>query len=190
MSDEFIRKVMANFKIEASKISFGGYIPLNVIGYAEMLHCNTIAWRTSPQVQHLIFQKDLKIPDGKYAIPGLVWIFGTSLEMYAYQTWDGEKTLLYWAPFYNVDKENVCLGTASKYVGNYKALTFKDTMDRVQTAFFDSRFTHAGNEDNVKNSFIGLFEKTLNQKEFPYDYLVPAEITVKQVCDELFKSTI
>lgn len=123
-------------------------------------------------------------------VPGLVWVFGDTLDLYAYTEWKAEKTALYHAPFYNISKENVCLGTASNYIDDRRQhlYSFRDIMDIVETAFWRSKFTHAGSTDNIKGAFPALFEKTKDAKDYPYEYLVPAKITVNDIANEIFRS--
>lgn len=188
LTEGFIRKVFSNMNVDSKKINFGGYIPVNVIGYAEKLAYNTVVWRSPPGQEFLSFTVK-QIEDGKRAIPGLVWVFGNSLDLYSYIDWKGEETVLYYAPFWNVNHENVCMGTANNYLGDdTKMVTFKNLIERVQHAFFNSKFTHAGSEQNVNKTFQGLFEKTLNAKEFPTEYLVSTKLTVKNICNEIFSS--
>lgn len=128
------------------------------------------------------------MPEGKHRVPPLLWIFQNGLTMYSFKNWDGKKTELHWAPFWNISDNHVCLGTASNYVGEGKFFTFEDIMRRVQTAFFDSTFTHAGSETNVALSFQGLYEKTLNAKTYPYEYLVRTNKTLGDICNHIFKT--
>lgn len=191
MSEEFIRKVFNNFKIATSKVSFGGYIPPRVIGYAEKMDCNVIAWRSADQKRYLMYEKKTDIASANYAVPPLIWIFGNSLDLYAYKVWNGEKTELFYAPFYNVTKERVCLGTAASYIGDKKFFTFNDVIRTVEDAFFNSTFTHAGSEFNIAKSTLGYLAKTKDQEYFTaYDYLQPAGVTIADVCNSIFKSDV
>lgn len=166
---------------------FGGYIPTNVIGYADKLTYNMIMWRTEVQKVNMIFKKDTGIADGKYFVPGLVWVFGQSLDLYAYKEWQGEQTELYRAPFLNINEDDVCLGTAADYIDIKKSeYSFKDVTSLVEKVFWESRFTHVSNTNQIEGSFLGMYEKSLT--EFPYEVLVSSKKTVKKLCNEIFSS--
>lgn len=145
-------------------------------------------WRTTEQKVDLIFSKEAKIPDGKYRVPGLIWVFGESLDLYAYQEWENEKTKLYLPPFYNCTGPDVCLGTAADYLGrDTNRVTFAQVTRDVEAAFWNSRFTHAGGGKNINGNFGALYEKTLNASSYPYEYLIPAnKKTLKDISDEIF----
>jgi PRTRC genetic system protein B len=157
------------------------------MGYADKLTYSVMMWRTEKQHVEMYFDKKLKVADGKYHVPGLVWIYGVTLELYAYKEWNGEKTELYYAPFHNLTKGSVCLGTARDYIDKDKNnYTFKDIMRKVETAFFKSRFTHSSNDGQITGSYMGMYEKS--KKAFPEDVLVSAKINIKTLANEVFNS--
>jgi PRTRC genetic system protein B len=187
LDEDFIKHIFRHFKSNENKITFGGYIPTNVLGYADKLTFSLMMWRTERQKVEMFFDKKLKVADGKYHVPGLVWIYGSSLELYAYKEWDGEKTELYYAPFHNITKGSVCLGTARDYIDKDKNdYTFKDIMKKVEAAFFRSRFTHSNDNSQINGSYAGMYEKSA--KAFPEEVLVSAKINIKTLANEVFNS--
>lgn len=190
VNENFIREVFTHFKADIKKIDFGGYVPPGVVAFADNIQRNTVAWRTPEQDVNLMFSKGMHIPDGKYRVPGLLWIFSDSLDIYAYKEWDEQETALYLPPFHNCTQENVCLGSASSYLRKKKArYTFEEVIKDVETTFWKSEFTHAGGgSGNIDGNFVALFEKTNrehNMPDYPYEYLKSANKTVKQVIDEI-----
>lgn len=166
---------------------FGGYIPTNIIGFADKLSHNLIMWRTETQKVSLTFKPDTGLKDGKYFVPGLVWIFGQQLDLFAYKEWKGEQTELYYAPFLNVNKRDVCLGTASSYIDiKQTEYSFKDVTSVVEKVFWNSRFTHVSNTEQIEGTFLSMYEQSL--LTFPNDVLVSAKLTVKKLCNEIFST--
>lgn len=189
LSDAFVQELVRNLKLDKNKYTFGGYIPPNVIGYAERLEYNHVIWFTAPSKQRLLFKKDTRIPTGEYIVPGVVWSFGNTLELYAYKEWKGINTELYWPPFYNCSGCSVCLGTAKDYLRAQGAhYSFLELMESVENTFWNSTFTHAGSTDNIKGNFSAMYEKCIKVSEFPYSYLLPAGLTLKELTNEIFNS--
>lgn len=182
--------MVSHFKTE-HKVQFGGYVPPNVVAFADKFRYNKMAWRTPEMVMDIHFANKAGMPDGKYVVPGLVWSFGDSLDLWAYKDWKGNDTELYRAPFFNVNNENVCLGTASDYIKQNKSYTFAGLMETVETAFFRSKFTHVGSDKQINGAFAALLEKTtVTKKEtpkFPYEYLVESGYKLSTVIEKEYQ---
>lgn len=151
---------------------------------------NVVLWKTPPKQVQLLFTDKAGPKSGLYPIPGLVWVFGSDLSIYAYDKWEGQDTVLYHAPFLNVSRAGVCLGSAGDYLEGKNRYTFTDVMEQVEHAFFFSKFSHAGagSEDSLKVPFESLYERTLGKEKFPYEVLVPVNFTVKKLCNEIFNT--
>jgi len=182
-----VEQVVKHFKSNEKRVMFGGYIPTNVIGYADKINYNLVLWRTEAQKVRMLFDSKLKIEDGKYHVPGLVWVFGKELKLYAYKEWNGEKTQLFFAPFHNISEGSVCLGTAMDYLDtDVMEYTFRDVTQKVEAAFWQSKFTHSSNDGQINGTFVGLYSKS--KFEFPYDVLISADKTIKELSHEVFGS--
>ena len=98
-----------------------GILPTNI------LHINpsekgTVLWYTKAQEQQLYFVNGLGIPNGKAYVPPMLWYASkNSLAVFALTTdrRPTEKTLLYYAPFFNIYEDGkVCMGTVSIDIKN------------------------------------------------------------------------
>jgi PRTRC genetic system protein B len=112
----------------------------------------------------MYFNKNLKIPNGEYHIPGLVWqVKGESLSLFAYKT----KRLtagaqLHSAPFFNVDSKNgnVCLGNAELKQPEWLVshvepkLTYQMFTKHWEDMFFLSEFSHVLNGNPTKTNLV------------------------------------
>ncbi len=113
VSHSFIKKLVENLSLETSSTPHGE-LPKSML-YADM-QGEKYVWYRPPCRRYLYFKSGLNIPNGEYALPGLIWIVQkNSLSLYAYKS----KRLtpnapLHAAPFFNVDPKggNVCLGNA------------------------------------------------------------------------------
>lgn len=180
--------MVKHFKQGKGKVSFGGYIPPNVVAYAEHIRYNHVVWHTPPGTQELLFKEKLGIATAEYPVPGLIWSFGHNLNLFAYIEWKGQETQLYMPPFFNCSGSLVCLGTASEFIGRRQKLTFIQLMNTVETAFWDSEFTHVGDEDNIKGNWAAMYEEAKTTKTFPNDRLKPIKAKLKNIADEIFNS--
>jgi PRTRC genetic system protein B len=188
LDEHFIKTVFRSMDIREEATLFSGYVPDNVIGYAHGFRNSTVMWYTPPFRPMMIFNKETRIKSQHYSVPGLLWIYNGSLDIYAYKKWNAKETELYMPPFYNCDKNgNVCLGTASQWIAGKKAMSFEDLMKTVQDGFWKSEFTH-GTHVTIKGSFAELYQITAKE-HFPLDVLKPVNKTVKQLCDALFKKS-
>jgi len=98
-----------------------GILPTNI------LHINpsekgTVIWYTKARQRQLYFVNSLGIPNGKAQVPSMLWFASkNSLSVFALASdrRPTEKTLLYYAPFFNVyENGNVCMGTVNIDIKN------------------------------------------------------------------------
>jgi PRTRC genetic system protein B len=166
---------------QANFISVSGIIPEN------LLFCNSspgqekFVWFKPASLQHLYFHENLKIKDGIFPLPPLVFIGSKgSLEVFALQENSKPKTdtILCLAPFHNVNSNgDVCLGNSR---GMSKPKTFEDFISYFEILFFNSRFTHANNSQ-LRTNINSLWRGLKGKKEFPLDKLVATKATLKDL---------
>jgi PRTRC genetic system protein B len=111
----------------------------------------------------LYFRHDLKIPNGEYSLPGLVWMVNNeSLSLYAYRAkHPAPDTQLYKAPFFNVYHDgSVCLGNASLKLP--ENITFQNFIKHWENKFFLSEFSQILGNNPVRSNLVLLFKNSVN----------------------------
>lgn len=142
-------------------------------------------WFTPAMTHFLAFTKDLKIPDGKYPVPPILWKASrTGLTVFALAKNEAPtmKTLLYKAPFFNIyDAGNVCMGTVEIDIDRNTHL--EAFMQKWEELFFNSKFSHVlGGKSPVKGNIIQLWQSLSDsRKKFPVNYLVKHSLTMKNL---------
>jgi len=112
---------------------------------------------------------------GKYFIPNLVFKYqDEELNVYAIKSEDllnlSPDTQLYKAPFLNVNEDgDVCMGTAK--VKKSKNLT--EMIKNIETAFFNSEFTHTNQNKIVSGNLADAFNN--QKKKFDEKLLLKAD---------------
>ena len=153
VSIKFVQSLAENFTMESSSVPYGE-IP------KRLLYANTgeekYVWHTPPCRKYLYFKSGLNIPNGEYAIPGLVWqVKGDSLYLFAYMAKRlTSGTQLFSAPFFNVDSNNgsVCLGSAKLKLP--EKLTFLTFIKHWEEMFFLSEFSHLLGSNPTKTNLV------------------------------------
>ena len=161
VSKNFVKSLVDNFSDHASTVPHGE-IPERLL-YADSRKQKYV-WHTPPCSKYMYFKSILKIPNGEYCIPGLVWnVNDNSLSMYAY----GAKRLtpntrLFSAPFFNVNPNDgsVCLGNASLKMP--ETLTFHNFLKFWEDKFFLSEFSHVTSRNPVKNNLVLVVKKSVH----------------------------
>lgn len=188
LSISTIKKVFNSLQKHSEKrTNFGGYIPPYVLGYKEGVKHNKFLWRSEPGIKDIFFTKQSNIKSHKYHVPGLVWFLENELSIYAYKEWKELKTELFYAPFLNVSKEVVCLGTANEYVSASlrNAHCFTDTIKALEIGFWNSYFSHTGTfNKQISGSFIDYYSRA--KTAIPYELLTPANILLENLIQTEF----
>lgn len=150
-----------------------GILPTNI------LHINpsekgTVLWYTKAQQRKLYFVDSLDIPNGKAQVPPMLWLADkNSLTVFALANnrRPTEKTLLYYAPFFNIyEKGNVCMGTVSIDIKN--STSVEEFIQAWEDYFFNSYFSHSLCENLTKNNIVSLWKSLINtDKPFPIEVL-------------------
>jgi PRTRC genetic system protein B len=160
-----------------------GLLPKNVL-YINP-DCNGYAiWYTPPQKQTLYFRDDLGIPNGKAAVPALVWRANRNhLWVYALNghTNISTQSTLFRAPFFNTGEDGkVCMGNVNITLPPNCGL--EEFMELWQGYFFNSYFSHLLGSNPVKGNIVQLWQKLINKrKPFPSEQLNKLPFTLKKL---------
>ena len=107
-------------------------------------------WSNPPGKRRMFFRGSLNIPEGEYHVPGVVYVAGEcNLHIYAYKgTKLTPESDLYYGPFFNTTRGNVCLGTAA--VKKPLNPTYTELMAYWEKRFWLTEFTHLGGTGKLK----------------------------------------
>ncbi|MES2331219.1 MAG: PRTRC system protein B [Bacteroidota bacterium] len=142
-------------------------------------------WFTPAMKHFLSFTPDLKIPDGMYPVPPMLWKASrTGVTVFALSKDEipTMKTILYKAPFFNVyDNGTVCMGTVDIDIDRH--INLEAFMDKWEEYFFNSKFSHVlGGKSPVKGNIIQLWQSLTNShKKFPVSCLTKHSLTIKNL---------
>ena len=161
-----------------------GLLPENVL-YINAGKNGYAIWYTQAQTVPLFFQEDLGVPNGKAHVPALIWKASKKeLSIYAIvdETNPTEKTLLYYAPFFNIYKNGrVCMGTVDIDIDSKCCL--EEFIALWESYFFNSKFSHLLDTYNPINSnIVQLWQQQVSGKsKFPHDELIKNGKTLKNL---------
>ena len=160
-----------------------GLLPKNVL-YINPDRNGYAIWHTPPQQRMLYFSTNLGLPNGKAAIPALVWRANrTSLSVYALADNNSidQHTPIYRAPFFNVHQDGkVCMGNVNINLPNNCGL--EEFIRLWEDYFFNSFFSHGLGTNPVKGNIIQLWQKLIGKrKAFPTDQLTTHPFTLKKL---------
>ena len=160
-----------------------GILPTNI------LHINpsekgTVLWYTKAQQRQLYFVNGLGVPNGKAQVPPMLWLASkNSLSVFALANdrRPTEKTLLHYAPFFNIyEKGNVCMGTVSIDIKN--SASVEEFIQAWEHYFFNSYFSHSLCENLTKKNIVNLWKDLINtDKPFPKEVLKKNNKTLKNL---------
>ena len=160
-----------------------GILPTNI------LHINpsekgSVIWYTKAQQRQIYFVSGLGIPNGIAQVPPMLWKADkSSLSVFALATnrRPTEKTLLHYAPFFNIyEKGNVCMGTVSVEIKN--SASVEEFIQAWEDYFFNSYFSHSLSADLTKTNIVNLWKDIINtDKPFPIEILKKNNKTLKNL---------
>ena len=154
------------------------FLPANVLVRTQ----ESIVWWTPPAIRSMFYAKEkgnevAQLSGRRFPQPSLVFrAQAGSLDIRALLSNErpGPKTPLYRAPYWNVnDSGEVCLGTTQVP----KEVTI-DSLDRWESAFFESEFTHPNATRKLTEypgGFVALWKSLIGKRHFPANYLVDAK---------------
>lgn len=161
-----------------------GLLPKNIL-YISSGNEPYVIWHTLKTVRHCLFVEGLKIADGNYPVPPMLWKADRdTLTVYALS---GNRrptlhTPLFRAPFFNIHPDGrVCMGTVNIDINESGCL--EDFISQWESYFFNSRFSHTlGGSSPVKGNIIQLWQHLHNTTDiFPVCSLTKQNINLKEL---------
>lgn len=177
---EFMNEITRNYS-ETQGGTPHGVIPEN------LLYCDTrkgsekYIWYNPPRKRMMYFKDSLKIENAEYNLPGVIYAAkGEALDIYAYKGGiPDEKTELFEAPFFNVTRSGVCLGSVKiEKPGNP---TYDRLLEYWEKKFWLTEFSHLGGNGNPTKSNLVLVTKAARNAPFNLDELKPLKLTLKDL---------
>ena len=159
-----------------------GILPTNIL-QINPSEKGTVLWYTKAQHRQLYFVDGLGIPSGKAQVPPMLWFANkNSLSVFALSSdrRPTEKTLLHYAPFFNVyENGKVCMGTVDVNIQHSASL--EEFTEKWEEYFFNSYFSHLMNEHNpINENCVNLWKNLIDtEKPFPKEVLKSANRTLK-----------
>ena len=145
----------------------------------------SVLWYTQSQERQMYFVKKLEIPNGKAKIPAMLWFANKErLSVFALTSdkRPTEKTLLYYAPFFNVYEDgSVCMGNVNVHIKN--SASVEEFTNAWEDYFFNSYFSHLlDNYNPIKGNCVNLWKRLIETGEtFPVGVLKKNDKTLKNV---------
>jgi PRTRC genetic system protein B len=161
-----------------------GILPTNILQINPSEKA-TVLWYTKSQQRQLYFVNGLSIPNGKAQVPSMLWFANkNSLSVFALASdrRPTEKTLLHYAPFFNVyENGNVCMGTVNIDIQN--SASVEEFMQAWESYFFNSYFSHLlGNYNPIKGNCVTMWKDLIGtENPFPKEELKPNNKTLKNL---------
>lgn len=159
---------------EDRSVKATGLLPTNLLYFNPSHSGATIVWYNKPTKRNLTFGPKIKLKDGLYNMPGLIFFAkDNSLQVFAFAGAGkpGLKTKIFKGPFYNMhDNGAVCMGTT---IESRAKRDLKEEMERHERRFFGSRFTHTLCQEVISKKYTlnKLYTKIARTK-FPTDALI------------------
>lgn len=169
MLEELKNIKLLSQNVDIYRQRFSNVIAPNVL-YFDTSQLNIrLIWYISPSIKPMRFDKSLKIDNGSYAVPGIIFDYCQGeTKVYAYKeiSKNREKTKLYHLPLFNISNDgSLCWGNVMDKEIEYNC--FEDLMKKVEGLFFESKFTHSGATDVVcKIPLITYWQMAKNKQEF------------------------
>jgi len=182
LSEDAIRHILLAFQSMGTCRS-GGVLPENVISTSPT---GGVAWWLPAATRALCLTKDLEkstgLKSGPYNWPPLLFLLSQSkATIYVLPSSErpGNDTPLFIPPFWNVQPSgDICFGSARYNTDS----SIQDNMKSIETAFFDSYFSHiyGGGNRFSDESKLTLNSAWAQSKEtpFPTEALRPFNMTV------------
>lgn len=178
---EFMNELTHGYVAEHNGVPYGT-IPPNML-YADNRYGHMrYIWYNEPRKHMMYFRQSLGIENGEYLMPGIIYeAVGASLNVYAYKGSEPptQNTELYAAPFFNVTRERVCLGSAN--AKKKMNLSYEELCDYWERVFWLSEFSHLGSAGNPTKSNLVTVTKAAKSAPFDENELKPLNIELKSI---------
>lgn len=177
---EFMNALVESYSDERQNVPHGR-LPSN------MLWCDTrkghekYIWYNPPGKRQMFFKDSLNIKDGVFHLPGVVYIIENErMTIFAYKgRIPEEDTPLYLAPFFNVTRGSVCLGSST--LEKPENMDFHALQEYWEKRFWLSEFSHLGGQDNPTHSNLVLVTEQARDSPFNEDELKPLDKQLKDI---------
>lgn len=171
LAKEHLTKMVVTLGDSAfTPMKINGILPENLLYFQQSFTDLTLIWWLPPSEQTLHFKDQVKLPEGRIKLPGLIFsVVGKGLDVFAVKG-DKKPTLkcqLYKAPFYNTSSNgDVCMGNVKE---NKQKAEIVEEMKRWEKRFFNSYFTHLSDDKILANGFnLQLIFKELMKTKAPF----------------------
>jgi hypothetical protein len=160
-------------------LTYKGFIPEDLLLLETGKGKINFVQRTEPRKANLIFKKEM-FPSGEYHIPGLVFVqYEGSRRVFAYLNWQGMYTILYRAPFLNVnDGNSLCVGSS---LGGLRADTANEYIEQYIDRFFNSEFSELQGEP-TKCSYEDYLKHTKYNYPTASQHLRRSKTRLEDIC--------
>lgn len=161
-----------------------GILPTNILNINPSQN-GSVLWYTKSQERQMYFVKNLEIPNGKAHVPAMLWFANKeNLSVFALASdkRPTEKTVLYFAPFFNVYEDGaVCMGTVNINIKN--SASVEEFIKAWEDYFFNSYFSHLlDNYNPIIGNCVNLWRKLMETGEtFPVEVLKKNSKTLKNL---------
>ena len=177
---EFMNALVESYSDERQNVPHGR-LPSN------MLWCDTrkghekYIWYNPPGKRRMFFKDSLNIKDGVFHLPGVVYIIENErMTIFAYKGRTPEEdTPLYLAPFFNVTRGSVCLGSSP--LVNPENMDFHALQEYWEKRFWLSEFSHLGGSENPTRGNLVSVTEQARERPFNNDELKPANKQLKDI---------
>lgn len=167
-------------KEDAGRTALHGIIPKNLLYASSDLTTKRLVWYRRPEKRKLYFTKKAGIPDGEMWVPGMVYFAsGGALHVFAFK---GHKprNILYEAPFFNVNKGSVCLGSAK--IRKPRQDTYEAWIAYWEEMFWKSEFSHIYGDNPVNGNLAVITKKCIKEGcPFPTEVLKRSKTTLSSL---------
>lgn len=177
---DFMNDIAANYSEAHCGIPFG-QIPVNLL-YADVRKGHErYVWYNPPQRRVMFFRESLGIENTEYNVPGIIYVAtDCTLNVYAFK---GEKPVatdeLYAAPYFNVTRANVCLGSSK--LTKPSNPSYLELLEYWEKRFWLTEFTHLGGGSNPTKSNLVLVTKAAHDKPFNLKELISMKKTLQNI---------
>jgi PRTRC genetic system protein B len=162
-----------------------GILPTTILHINPSRDKGAVIWYTKSQKRPLYFIDGLGIPSGQGFVPPMIWQADkNSLRVFALlnNRRPTEKTLLYYAPFFNIYEDGrVCMGSVSIDIKN--SASVEEFTRAWEDYFFNSYFSHLMGENSpVKGNCVSLWKDLVTSgRAFPTEVLKKNNKTLKNL---------
>lgn len=162
-----------------------GLMPGKVVYINPDIQHGYVIWRTPAVKTDLLFQENLRIPNGNANLPAMLWKANLhELSVFALKdtdTLDLETDLCH-APFFNINESGqVCMGNVKLKI--HRESRLEDFMSKWETAFFNSYFSHLfSGHSPVNGNIVQLWQSLIGtNKKFPEKVLKTSRLKIKHL---------